>query len=219
MGLFSRKKDDVVVEIEDTEPDVPIIGPWDEADHPEREDRIDAGVLWLPQVEGAQIQFSIDKNRTVVLGMVYLKDRTAIQLQVFAAPKSGGLWEDIRADLISSVASQGGKFSEADGEFGHEVHAKMPVPGGQQVAPVRYIGIDGPRWLLRVTVSGKAANDETLSNQYLHEILDDLVVVRGQEPHPPRELLPLSLPKVKAETPSRPTLELPRRGPEISEVR
>ena len=45
MGLFSRKKDDVVVEIEDTEPDVPIIGPWDEADHPEREDRIDAGVF------------------------------------------------------------------------------------------------------------------------------------------------------------------------------
>lgn len=220
MGLFSRKKD---VPVEDPEiiDDPPGSGPWDEADLPERDGLIDAGALLLPVPPEASIQFSVDKARSIVLGVVYIKAQSAVQLQAFAAPKSSGIWEDVRADLISSIASQGGKFTEVEGNYGKEVYARMPVSGNEKaVTPVRYIGIDGPRWLLRVTVSGRAALDENLADTLLHEILDDLVVVRGQVPHPPREILELRIPKKsESHAPERPTLQLPQRGPEISEVR
>ncbi|MCI1675231.1 MAG: DUF3710 domain-containing protein [Ancrocorticia sp.] len=221
MGLFSRKKDKPVAEPAPEEETDPGIGPWDEESHPERSGLIDAGALLLVPVKGASIQFTVDRNRKVVLGVVYLKDNSAIQLQVFAAPKSRGLWDDVRADLVSSIASQGGKFEETTGEYGKEVDARMPVPGNAKgVAPVRYIGIDGPRWLLRVTVSGKAALDAELRGRLVHEVLDGLVVVRGQVPHPPREILELRIPRQKNDEDSQPTkLSPPKRGPEIAEVR
>lgn len=229
MGLFSRKKvsDEVAsVESEAAEvanAEIPSIGPWDESDHPEQGALLDAGALWIPAVKGASIQFSVDQGRKVVLGVVFVFNQTAVQLQVFAAPKSVSLWEDVRAELISSIANQGGSSREHDGEYGPEIRAQMPAPGkAKTVQPVRYLGIDGPRWLLRVTVTGKGAVDEVAAASALHAVLDDLVVVRGQSPHPPREILPLSVPRTKApeaEEPERMKLELPRRGPEIQEVR
>ena len=226
MGIFSRKKKESVVSNEEaTEPEN-TIGPFSEEDHPDRGDLLDAGALWLPKVEGATVQFSVDKRRKLVLGVVYVKNNSALQLQVFAAPKSSGLWEDIRAELISAIAAQGGNSQQEEGEYGSEVRALMPVAASKNAKPtnpVRYIGIDGPRWLLRATVTGRASTNDDAASAILHDVLDQLVVVRGQTPHPPRELLPLSIPKKdhedKAGDEERLTLDLPKRGPEISEVR
>ncbi|MGO1591786.1 MAG: DUF3710 domain-containing protein [Ancrocorticia sp.] len=224
MGIFSRKKKGAGASEEEV-PDSEIseaTGPFTEEDHPDRGELLDAGALWLPTVEGATVQFSVDKRRKLVLGVVYVKDNSALQLQVFAAPKSSGLWEDIRAELISAIAAQGGKSVQADGEYGAEVHAVMPAGDNKKpTSRVRYVGIDGPRWLLRATATGRAATDDAAASAIMHEVLDQLVVVRGQTPHPPRELLALEIPKKESDTEEseRPTLSLPKRGPEISEVR
>ena len=150
MGLFGKKKAkvreaeaDVVAEAEAAK----AVGPYDEADAPEDDELLECGALRLPPVE--TIQFTVERSREVVLGAVYIVGESALQLQVFAAPKSSGLWDDVRADMISSIASQGGSSREAEGDYGQEIHAQMPVEGSRTVNPVRYLGIDGPRWLLR----------------------------------------------------------------------
>src|SRR5699024_8601183 len=67
---------------------------------------------------------------------------------------------------------------------------------------------------------GKAAIEAEAAAE-VEEILRDVVVVRGDGPRPPRELLPLHLPGKPGEqsAPARPTLDLDSgRGPEITEV-
>ena len=97
----------------------------------------------------------------------------------------------------------------------------MPVEGSRTVNPVRYLGIDGPRWLLRATLTGRAAVDDAEARSLLRAVLDRLVVVRGVAAHPPRDILPLEVPRSgsKHPEPQRDRISLPRRGPEISEVR
>lgn len=186
MGFFSRKKEGEVApdtgmtEDGSNSEKSPGIGPWDESDHPDRGDLLDAGALWLPTIAGATIQFSVDQRRKIVLGAVYIKDNSALQLQVFAAPKSTGLWEEVRAELISAIASQGGRARQMDGDYGVEVKATMPVADSTMTNPVRYVGVDGPRWLLRATVTGKGAVDVAAGNAILHDVLDLLVVSRGR---------------------------------------
>lgn len=169
-------------------------GPWDEAEKPELEERLDAGALRVPVVPGATLQFSTDAARSQILGVVYLKDQSALQLQVYAAPRSGEVWNQVRLDMRTSIAGQGGSSQEAEGLFGTELRAQMPVPESKGYAPFRFIGIEGPRWLLRVNMYGRAGSDDSAAEDLL-KILDDVVVVRGADPHPPLELLPLSIPR------------------------
>ncbi|WZJ80983.1 DUF3710 domain-containing protein [Trueperella pyogenes] len=85
-------------------------------------------------------------------------------------------------------------FPGSRGPLGFELQAQMPVPNSKTLAPHRFLGIDGPRWLLRVTLYGKAGSDEAAANELI-EIVRDIVVNRGHDPHPPRELLPLEIPE------------------------
>jgi len=57
----------------------------------------------------------------------------------------------------------------------------------------RFIGVDGPRWFLRGMISGPAAESAEAAAP-LEEIFRGIVVVRGTEPMPVREQLPLVLP-------------------------
>ncbi|VEI12509.1 DUF3710 domain-containing protein [Trueperella bialowiezensis] len=205
MWFFRKKKTSVPAETEDAEQGAasevetpaPTTGPWDSGDIDDVGDRLDAGSLWIPIVPEASLQFSLDKARKQVLSVVYVKDGSALQLQAFAAPRSRGIWDDVRGDMRTSIANQGGSSQEVTGPFGAELQAQMPIPNSKNFAPHRFIGIDGPRWLLRVTIYGKAGSDEAAAGELL-DIVKDVVVHRGQTPHPPRELLPLEMPdKVK----------------------
>ncbi len=226
MGFFSRKKksneDALEHEALAQSDNAQAVGPWDESDHPERGDLLDAGSLWLPLVPGANIQYSVDQRRKMILGVLYVKDGSALQLQAFAAPKSSGLWDEVRAEMVSAIAAQGGHSQFDEGEYGTEIHAAVPTPDKSGSYRIRYIGVDGPRWLLRANVTGKGATDAAAASDILHAVLDELVVVRGQGAHPPKEMLPL-VAKQQQEPDSSAReqlkLSLPARGPEISEVR
>ena len=218
MALFRRKRgEDPADEDRDASTPAPQgVGPGDESDAPHRDDLLDCGALRIPVLDAATLQFTVDRTRDLVLGAVYILGDSALQLQVFAAPKSRGIWADVRADMISSIASQGGSSREGHGDYGTEIRAQMPIEGHRSINPVRYVG---SRWLLRATLTGKAAVDDDASRALLHLVLDDTVVVRGNAAFPPRDILPLSIPKAGPVKEERPALELPKRGPEISEVR
>jgi Protein of unknown function (DUF3710) len=204
-------------------------GPWDgAADYPERE-RVDFGSLLIPASEGMDIQINMAEDQGVWIAVV--RGESGLQLQAFAAPKTSGLWDEVRQEIAEEVAKSGGDSKEAAGPLGAELHARVNPAGEgerpQQLQPVRFLGADGPRWFLRGVISGPAARRPELARPF-EEIFADIVVVRGDHPAPPRDLLEIRLPEEArqaleeqmADDADGPSLPNPfERGPEITETR
>jgi hypothetical protein len=205
-------------------------GPWDaDDDFPARE-RIDFGSLLIPWAEDVEVQVSVLENQPAWITIVH-RD-SSLQIQAFAAPKSGGLWDEVRGELAVEIFKNGGKSVEAEGPFGVELHAQItptdPVSGDRHggLEPVRFLGVDGPRWFLRGLISGPAAGRGELALP-LEQVFADVVVVRGDHPVPPRELLEIRLPETMQalgqEPPEPPEGRWPldpfERGPETTETR
>ncbi|MER6828569.1 DUF3710 domain-containing protein [Streptosporangium sp. NPDC000563] len=196
-------------------------GPWDaDEPHPERE-RVDLGGMRLPVDAGFEVQLNLAGDQ--IVGAVVLFEGSALQVHAFAAPKRSGIWDEVRAELAEGVKGAGGTAEEREGPFGVELAARIPAEGGEQ--PVRYIGVDGPRWFLRAVISGKAADDAGAA-ETLEGVVRDMVVVRGDEPMAPKEAIELRLPpeaKQAAEQQAAggevPDLKPFERGPEIAEIR
>jgi hypothetical protein len=169
-------------------------GPWDADDaFPER-DRADFGSLLVPVTPMQQIELATDGQRVIWVSVK--SGQSELRVHAFAAPRSTGLWEEVRPEIASELASVGTTAQEVDGPFGTEMFAHVPVQPGNPAAgtvPMRFIGVDGPRWLLRGLIIGAAANGTEPAEPF-EDILSDVVVVRGDHPMPPREMLEISLP-------------------------
>jgi hypothetical protein len=94
------------------------------------------------------------------------------------------------------MAADGVQPAEIDGPYGIELAARVQTPDGS--ADVRFVGVDGPRWMVRALYQGRAATDPGYAG-VLAQCLEGLVVVRDEEARPPREPLPLRLPTEMAE--------------------
>lgn len=212
-----------------------VAGPYDEADAPGGgAGRLDLGALRVVGVPGMEVRLEVEEESQQVVGVTAVLGESAVQLQAFAAPRSAGIWDEIRSEIAESILARGGTAEEARGELGTELRTRMPSsgPDGRTVfAPARFVGVDGSRWFLRAVFSGRAAIDEEAAVP-LMQLVRGTVVVRGQGPMAPRELLPLQLPQQPGGSPgsgpSGPAGEGPRstadlspfeRGPEITEVR
>jgi hypothetical protein len=168
-------------------------GPWDgSGDYPEAE-RMDFGSLLVPVREGFDIQVNLDDQAGMWIAVV--RADSALQLQAFAAPKTSGLWDEVRAEIAAEVAKAGGQSEDADGPFGGELLARL-TPGGPGTAavPMRFMGADGPRWFLRGLLTGPAGADLDLAQPF-EEVFADVVVVRGDHAEPPRKALDIQLPE------------------------
>jgi len=197
-------------------------GPFDVSEIEDQEGYVDLGALLIAPAEGLQLRLEVEEATQRVVAVTMDLNGSSLQLQAFAAPRSEGLWDEIREQIGQSVGSQGGQIEEVQGGFGTELLAKLPASGtdgshGYRVA--RFIGVDGPRWFLRGVLGGEAAVDRDAAAG-LEELFRQLVVVRGESPMPPRDLLQLRLPKDNAvpAPQSAPDLEQPERGPEITQI-
>ncbi|MEP6798135.1 MAG: DUF3710 domain-containing protein [Lapillicoccus sp.] len=171
-------------------------GPYDESEVDDEIERLDLGSLRFVPIDGMQLRLELDETQQTVLGAHALMGDSGVQLQAFAAPRTAGVWPDIRTEIADSIVAQGGTADVVRGPLGRELLTRMPQRGadGRTVfAPVRFIGIDGPRWFLRAVVSGPAASDEAAAAPLI-DLVRSVVVVRGADAMPPREILPLRLP-------------------------
>ncbi len=161
--------------------------------------RMDLGALVITPVDGMEVRFQVEQTSARATAVLLLHDDSAMELSVYAAPRSGGLWADVRQEVAEVARQQGGTAELAEGPFGVEVRRMMPVvtPDGQQgLQPTRMLMIEGPRWALRAVVYGRAAidyADEAVTAE-LREVLRDTVVRRGDLPMPPGSILALTLP-------------------------
>ena len=250
MGLFSRRKpndrpdavsdelvaDEVDLELDDgLEGEAPdglreLDGPLDRSKVADDSDYLNLGAIWLKGQQGMELRLEINEQEQQITGVTAVLGESAVQLQAFAAPRTEGVWIEIRNEIAGSIVESGGTAEVITGEFGEELLTRMPQsgPDGRTVfMPARFIGIDGPRWFLRAVVSGRAAIEPSAS-EAVHEVIRTTVVDRGTEAMPPRELLPLRLPEAhdaaQAQTPNdeaqhHDELKPFERGPEITEVR
>lgn len=200
-------------------------GPWDSSERPAPESSIDLGSLQLPGRDGMELRLEVDEATGAVNGVAVVLGGSAVLLHAYAAPRSEGIWPDIRAEIAAGVTRQGGTADEAQGDFGPELLVRIPVrtPDGRTGHQAqRFVGVDGPRWFLRAVYQGPAAQDRQAAAE-LESVVRDVVVVRGTEAMAPRDLLPLRLPDATAtpepEPEGRAPLDPFARGPEITEIR
>lgn len=170
----------------------PSCGPFDSADAPEDGvARLDLGSVCVPMPEGAQLQVEVDQAGPVRAVHV-LTERGQFTINAFAAPRSARLWNDARRELITKLESEGARVRECEGRWGREVTAYRPE------VVLHFIGVNGPRWLLRGVVAGPPDHMSELVDQ-LRELVRQTVVVRGDDPMPAQAALPLTLPGPMAE--------------------
>ncbi len=174
--------------------DGPASGPYDISEAPPGE-RIDLGSLKIPSVQGVEVRVQANAEG-LVERVVLAHAGSVLQLGVFAAPRTEGIWDEVRAEILASFKRDGVAARETRGEYGTELRANVDTPEGK--SDVRFVGIDGPRWMVRAVFQGRAAVDPAAAGP-LNECLYGLVVDRGRDPMPERDPLPLRLPKELAE--------------------
>ena len=166
-------------------------GPFDIVDAPEGVERLDLGSLQIPAIPGVEVRVQADPEGQVQQVVLVAGD-SALQLGVFAAPRTEGIWDEVREDIRKQLFNDGVAAEEVDGAYGVELRSRVRTPEG--LTDIRFVGIDGPRWMVRGVYQGPAAVDPTQSKE-LAECLRGLVVDRGTEAMPVREPLALRLPR------------------------
>ena len=173
------------------------LGPFDSEDVVGVRPYLDFGSLRIEPRNDVAISVEVEEGTSKVVAVTLDHAESKLQLMVFAAPRSEGIWSDIRAAIAQNVEGQGGTIEEGYGPVGVELRAQLPLvddqgrPAGFRLA--RFIGFDGPRWCLRGTISGAALNDQTAAAA-IHDLFRSVVVYRGETPLPPSEALPLAVP-------------------------
>lgn len=213
------------------EAEKPERGPYDSSQVTTMGPRVDLGAIWLPVLPGLELRMEIDKKTQKVTGVSAQLGGSGLQVQAFAAPRTDGIWDEVRTEIATSVTGQGGTVDDVPGPFGRELIARIPATssdGQAAVRPARFVGVDGPRWFLRGVLTGRAAVDAEAAKP-LESVFANVVVVRDGNPRPPRDLLTLTLPQSarpndgstgpEDATPKAPSFDPLKRGPEITEIR
>jgi hypothetical protein len=200
---FRRKsQSDESVGVEETSDEtagmVPDSGglPHDVDDLPDTTGWVDLGSLLIAGVEGRELRLQVDESTGEVQSVLMAGPDGAVELRAFSAPRNGDLWDEVRPLIAADTSRRGGTATEREGRFGTELDCRMNVQdadgrSGQQ--PSRVIGINGPRWMLRVTLLGRPAMEPDNAADW--EDLSWVAVRRGDHAMPPGDALPLVLPE------------------------
>ena len=183
-------------------------GPWDVSERPvdpDDQSRAHLGALSISGRPDVEIRLQVDPGSGQVAAVLLVAADGALELRPYAAPRNESLWDDVRAQLAQEVGRLGGQVREVEGPYGVALEAVVPAvtPEGQQVTQhSKILGLEGPRWLLRVTVFGRPVVDFQPDGP-LEQALHDVVVIRGGQPMSPGEPLPLVLPDRAQRLPAR----------------
>ena len=176
--------------------------------------RIDLGSVIISPVPGSELRLQVNEAQDIVSAMLVLPvtapatngaqpdvvGSSALELSAYAAPRSGGLWAELRDEISEAATAAGGSAEIAAGPFGVELRRLLPVttPDGEQgYQPSRMWVAEGPRWLLRGIVYGQAAIESDDDEPAVAAVLAafrDVVVRRGDEAMAPGDLLPMTMP-------------------------
>jgi len=175
-------------------------GPFDVGEVDERDaaaaERLDLGALQVPLADGLEVRVEVNPQTQQPMAVTLVMSEGAVQVRVFAAPKSGGGWAEARGEIRSSISGEGGLVDEDSGSFGAELRTTAYFKdddGNDQPQRMRFIGVDGPRWMLQGVMLGDGTDPSRAAG--LEAVFRSLVVVRGDDPKPPGTPLAIELPE------------------------
>lgn len=152
--------------------------------------RLDLGSVLIPMPEAGQLQ--VELTETGVPSAVWVVTPNGrFTIAAYAAPKTAGLWREVAGELAESLRNDSAQVSIKDGPWGREVI-------GTATGVVRFIGVDGYRWMIRCVINGSHETMEALE-QEARAALADTVVRRGDTPLPVRTPLAVQLPEPMAQ--------------------
>jgi hypothetical protein len=152
--------------------------------------RLDLGSVLVPMPEGGQVQ--VELTETGVPSAVWVVTPNGrFSIAAYAAPKTAGLWREVAGELADALRKDSANVSIVDGPWGREVV-------GSAAGAVRFIGVDGYRWMVRCVANGGHETMDALTEE-ARNVLADTVVRRGDTPLPVRTPLPVQLPEQMAE--------------------
>jgi hypothetical protein len=152
--------------------------------------RLDLGSVLIPMPEAGQVQVELTEGG-VPSAVWVVTPNGRFTVAAYAAPKSATLWREVATELADSLRKDASDVRIEDGPWGREVVGAAPA------GVVRFIGVDGYRWMIRCVVNGPQETIEALSGE-AREALADTVVRRGDTPLPVRTPLPVQLPEPMA---------------------
>ena len=191
------------------------IGEVEDIESTEESPKIDLGSLILTAVPSSELRFRWPRRPGRLSAMLVIETiveppasanqkpqaySSALELGAYAAPRSGGLWAELRDEIARSATEAGGTASLGEGPFGVELRRLIPVttPDGEEgYQPSRMWVAEGPRWLLRGIVYGQAAIEDDADSPIVADVLSafrQVIVRRGDEAMAPGDLLPLTMP-------------------------
>lgn len=151
--------------------------------------RHDLGAVLIPENEAAEL--AVEVNQQGVPTMAWMVTSSGrYNVTAYAAPKAGNLWREVVTEVADSLRKEGAEVSIQDGPWGREVVGH--ITSGPEPVVMRFIGVDGYRWMVRGAAVGSPENAEAIARE-LRNALSDTVVRRGDTPQPVRNMLPLQL--------------------------
>ena len=158
------------------------------------------GPLIITPFDGLGLQLHGDPESGVVRALLATYGESGLELALFAAPRTDGLADELREETVEEATQAGGHAELADGPFGPEVRRVLPMEGpeGEQLFHVSRIWlVEGPRWLLRGTLMGRAGmvEGEAEPADVFVEFFRNVVVKRDDAPRVPGEPIHLALPQ------------------------
>ncbi|MGB3773228.1 MAG: DUF3710 domain-containing protein [Rhodococcus sp. (in: high G+C Gram-positive bacteria)] len=174
-------------------------GPWSLDDRDGDRDtaaegRLDLGSVMLPLPAGGQLQ--VEMTQAGAPQAVHIvTPHGRITVAAFSAPKSPGQWRDVASELADTLRRDNASVSVETGPWGREV---VGSTGG---ADLRFIGVDGYRWMIRGVATGPSGSVDAQSPlvEQARAVVAGTIVDRGTDPHPIRTPLPITLPEALAQ--------------------
>ena len=157
---------------------------------------VDMGSILFPAVPGMQLRTQLADDGSTVLQILVVLGNSGVQMSVAAAPRSGGVWDEVREEIRSGFASQGASVTDVESRYGDELLVDMPMrmPDGRSgTSRMRIIGREGDRWFARIDILGPAAANAEAGVD-IEKVIDRIVVRRDKHPRTRLELLPLHVP-------------------------
>lgn len=165
-------------------------GPFDIEDFANAEEatvaRLDLGSVLIPMPQGGQVQVELSPQG-VPSAIWVVTPNGRFTIAAYAAPKSPGQWREVASELAEALRKDNAQVSIQDGPWGREVV-------GVGTGVVRFVGVDGYRWMVRCVVNGTPDTMDALIAE-ARAALGDTVVRRGDTALPARTPLPVQLPE------------------------
>lgn len=147
---------------------------------------LDLGSMKIALPKGSQVQVEMGENGPKMLHIVTKVGR--ITPVAFAAPRSAGQWASAAGELVQGIERDGLQAHLEDGPWGTEIVGTNPN------GTIRIIGVEGPRWMLRMTLAAPRGMEGELAD-LAREVIARTFVYRGESPILAGNSLPVTMPQ------------------------